>query len=220
MMTEKSRFPAADLYCITAHRFSLGRANVDVVKEMLAAGIKVIQYREKDFSMLRKYRECIAIRDLTAQYRACFIVNDDVHLALAVQADGVHIGQDDLPVEKVRPLVGDKMIIGLSTHSPEQADQAVASGIADYIGVGPLYGTAIKKEPMAPVGLGYLDYVVSRHRIPFVAIGGIKQHNIADVARHGASCICLVSEIVGAPDIKVMIQTLRHLVQKAKDGCS
>ncbi len=219
-MNAQRLFPETDLYCITAARFSLGRSNIDVVKEMLEAGIKIIQYREKDFSMLCKYRECIAIRELTAHHGACFIVNDDVHLALAVQADGVHVGQDDLPVEKVRQLVGDKMIIGLSTHSPQQADQAVASGIADYIGVGPLYGTAIKKEPMAPVGLGYLDYVVSRHDLPFVAIGGIKQHNIGEVARHGASCICLVSEIVGAPDINAMIASLRDRIRRAKGSNS
>jgi len=212
------QIPETDLYCITAARFSLGRSNIEVVKEMLAAGIKIIQYREKDFSMLQKYRECIAIRDLTAQYSACLIVNDDVHLALATEADGVHVGQDDLPVVKVRQLVGGKMIIGLSTHSPEQADRAVASGVADYIGVGPLYGTAIKKEPMPAVGLGYLDYAVSHHHIPFVAIGGIKKHNIGDVVRHGASCICLVSEITGAPDIQAMIRSLRGLIRQARDG--
>ncbi len=215
-MNAVRKFPETDLYGITAARFSLGRSNTEIVKDMLAAGIKIIQYREKDYSMLQKHRECIAIRDLTAQHGACFIVNDDVHLALATEADGVHVGQDDLPVAKVRQLVGDKMIIGLSTHSPEQADQAVASGIADYIGVGPLYGTAIKKEPMPAVGLGYLDYVVSHHRIPVVAIGGIKQHNIVEVVRHGASCICLVSEIVGAPDIKAMVRSLRSLIRQAQ----
>ncbi|MBI2850056.1 MAG: thiamine phosphate synthase, partial [Chloroflexi bacterium] len=206
---KQSRFPETDIYCITASQFSLGRSNLDVVRQMLEAGIKIIQYREKDFSMLQKYRECVAIRDMTAQNGACFIVNDDVHLALAVESDGVHVGQDDLPVEKVRELVGDKMLIGLSTHSPEQADRAVEEGIADYIGVGPLYGTNLKKEPMAPVGLGYLDYVVSRHKIPFVAIGGIKEHNVSEVVKHGASCVCLVTEIVGARDIGAKIQSIR-----------
>jgi thiamine-phosphate pyrophosphorylase len=148
--------------------------------------------------------------------KACFIVNDDVHLALAVEADGVHVGQDDLPVEKVRELAGDRMLIGLSTHSPEQADKAVADGIADYIGVGPLYGTAIKKEPMAAVGLEYLDYVVGHHRIPFVAIGGIKEHNVGEVVRHGARCVCLVSEIVGAPDIGAKVRAIRERFAAAR----
>jgi len=212
---KSNRFPATDLYCITASRFSLGRSNEEVVKQMLEAGIKLVQYREQEFSMLKKYRECLAIRDLTARYNACFIVNDDVHLALAVEADGVHVGQDDLPVEKVRGLVGDRMLIGLSTHSPAQADQAAKLDI-DYIGVGPLYQTFTKKDVHAPVGLQYLDYVVQHHQIPFVAIGGIKQSNVADVVKHGATCVALVTEIVGAKDIGAMIRAVRSEISKAK----
>ncbi len=215
---KKSRFPETDIYCITASSFSLGRSNLEVVKQMLEAGIKIIQYREKDFPMLQKYNECLGIRDLTAQHGACFIVNDDVHLALAVESDGIHVGQDDLPVNKVRELVGDKMLIGLSTHSPEQADMAAKEEVADYIGVGPLYGTNLKKEPMAPVGLGYLDYVVSHHKMPFVAIGGIKEHNVTEVIKHGASCVCLVTEIVGARDIGAKIKSIRVQIAEAKEN--
>jgi len=194
----------------------MGRSNLEVVHQMLEAGIKIIQYREKDFPMRQKYQECLAIRNMTAGYHVSFIINDDIHLALAVESDGVHIGQDDLPVEKVRELVGDKMLIGLSTHSPEQADRAVQSGIVDYIGVGPLYQTFTKKDVIPPVGIGYLDYVVSHHRIPFVAIGGIKENNVAEVIKHGATCICLVTEIVGAPDIAAQIQAIREQISKAK----
>ena len=218
MRKQRRHFPETDIYCITANRFSLGRSNLDVVRQILEAGVKIVQYREKDFSMLQKYRECVAIRDLTARHGAIFIVNDDVHLALAVESDGIHVGQDDLPVEKVREIVGDKMLLGLSTHSPDQARRAVTSGIVDYIGVGPLYGTAIKKEPMAAVGLEYLDYVVNHHRIPFVAIGGIKEHNVAEVIKHGATCVCLVSEIVGAENIGGKIQAIRAQISKATKG--
>ncbi len=170
--------------------------------------------------MRQKYLECLAIRDLTARYNACFIINDDIHLALAVEWDGVHVGQDDIPVEKTRELVGDKMLIGLSTHSPKQADEAVKSGEADYIGVGPLYQTFTKKDVQPPVGLGYLDYVVSHHRIPLVAIGGIKENNVADVIRHGARCVCLVTEIVGAPNIHARIQAIRKQIRKDREGLS
>jgi thiamine-phosphate pyrophosphorylase len=215
-MPKSRQFPDTDIYGITAHRFSLGRTNVEVVRAMLQAGIRIVQYREKDFSMLQKYRECVQLRDMTADYGACFIVNDDVDLALAVQSDGVHIGQDDLPPRVVRELAGEDMIIGVSTHSPEQADAAVKQGIADYIGVGPLYGTAIKKEPMAPVGLGYLEYVVRQHRIPFVAIGGIKEHNVSEVVAHGGKCVCLVSEIVGAPDIAGKVEAIRARIAAAR----
>jgi len=204
----KRQFPITDLYCITASRYSLGRSNEEVVSAMLAAGIKIVQYREKDLPMQQKYRECLTIKDLCAKHNACFIVNDDVALAMATQADGVHLGQDDLPVDAARKLVGDKMIIGLSTHSPEQVDEAAKLDI-DYIGVGPLYYTETKVDVCAPVGLGYLDYVVKHHRIPFVAIGGIKRSNVADVIKHGASCVALVTEIVGADDIGAIISDIR-----------
>lgn len=215
-MRQLRHFPDNDIYCITASQFSLGRSNLEVVRQMMEAGIKIIQYREKEFPMRQKYQECLAIRDLTARYNACFIVNDDVHLALAVESDGVHVGQDDLPVEKVREIVGDKMLIGLSTHAPEQADEAVKSGVADYIGVGPLYQTFTKKDVQPPVGLGYLNYVVSHHKIPFVAIGGIKKNNVAEVIQHGARCVCLVTEIVGAPDIPAMIQAIRKQIRSVR----
>lgn len=209
------RITDTDLYCITASKFSLGRSNQEIVKQLLEAGIKLIQYRENEFTMRQKYRECLVIRDLTAQHNACFIVNDDLDLAMAVEADGIHVGQDDLPVEKVRELAGDKMIIGLSTHSPAQADRAVKLGV-DYIGVGPLFQTYTKKDVCAPVGLEYLDYVVSNHQVPFVAIGGIKQHNIAEVVKHGARCIALVTEIVGSDDTGAMVRTIRSEISRAK----
>jgi thiamine-phosphate pyrophosphorylase len=209
------RITDTDIYCITASAFSLGRSNEEVVKQMLEAGIKLIQYREKDFTMLKKYRECVAIRDLTASCGACFIVNDDLHLAMAVEADGLHIGQEDLPFEKAREIAGDKMIIGLSSHAPAQAEQAVKLGV-DYIGVGPLFQTFTKKDVVPPVGLGYLDYVVKNHHIPFVAIGGIKQGNVADVVKHGATCVAIVTEIVGADDIGARVRALRSEMSKAR----
>jgi thiamine-phosphate pyrophosphorylase len=206
---KESRFPETDLYGITASPFSLGRSNVEVVRQMLEAGIKIIQYREKEYAMLRKYRDCLAIRDLTASYGACFIVNDDVQLALAVEADGVHVGQDDLPVECVRQLAGSHMLIGLSTHSPRQAEEAFASGLVDYIGAGPLYRTFTKTDVQPPVGLGYLEYIAAHAVLPFVAIGGIKENNAREVVKHGAKCLCLVSEITGAPDIGAKIRAIR-----------
>jgi thiamine-phosphate pyrophosphorylase len=215
-LTERRRFPDTDIYCITASQFSLGRSNLAVVRQMLEAGIKIIQYREKEYSMLQKYRECVSIRDLTSRFGALLIIDDDVHLSLAVEADGIHVGQDDLPVEKVRELVGDKMLIGLSTHSREQADKAVESVIADYFGVGPLYKTFTKKDVRPPVGLEYLDYVVKRYNVPFVAIGGIKENNVTDVIKHGANCVCLVTEIVGAREIGSEIRLLRERILQAR----
>ena len=190
-----------DLYCITAEEYSLGRSDVQVVAEMLEAGVRLVQYRAKEKEFRSKYLDCREIRRLTREAGATFIVNDHPDLALMVEADGVHLGQDDYPIGSVRKLVGEEMIIGLSTHSPEQAGDAIRHG-ADYIGVGPLFRTFTKKNVCKPVGLDYLDFAVSRVSIPFVAIGGIKVHNIAEVRRRGARCISVVTEIVGAPDIR------------------
>jgi len=200
---------AADLYGITAEEYSLGRKNPEVVRMMVDAGIKVIQYREKEKKMRAKYQECLEIRKITESVGAVFIVNDHPDLAVLTGADGVHLGQDDLPPGAVRRLVGEEMIIGLSTHSPEQAREAEEGGAVDYIGVGPVFPTSTKKDVCAPVGLSYLDYVVKNIRLPFVAIGGIKEHNAGEVWQRGARCLAMVTEIVGAEDIAAKVRALR-----------
>ncbi|WP_320169617.1 thiamine phosphate synthase [Maridesulfovibrio sp.] len=201
-----------DIYCLTALKFSKGRSNIEVVREMLDNGIKLIQYREKEIKSGQKYRECLEIRKMTREAGAAFIVNDDIDLAMMVEADGVHIGQEDFPVQAVRRLVGEKMAIGLSTHTPEEALGAVEAG-ADYIGVGPIFRTFTKDDVVDPVGFEYLDWVVKNINIPFVAIGGIKEHNIAEVMGRGARCAALVTEIVGADDIGEMIKKLRSAIK-------
>lgn len=197
------------IYGITAEKFSCGRSNIDVARAMIDGGIKVLQYREKRH--LKDYRdileECRQMRKLTREHGVCFIVNDFVDIAMLVDADGVHVGQEDLPVSAVRSLLGPDKIIGLSTHSAEQAKQAELDG-ADYIGVGPLFSTRTKEDVCDAVGLKYLDHVVTHSTLPFVAIGGIKEHNIKDVIDRGAHTICLVTEIVGSEDI---VQTVKRL---------
>ena len=197
------------IYGITAEKFSRGRTNPEVVREMIAGGVAVVQYREKhDAKSFRQmYAECTAIRRLTRDSGVSFIVNDYVELAMMVDADGVHLGQDDLPVAEVRKRVGSK-IIGLSTHNPAQARDALAAGV-DYIGVGPLFATRTKDNVCDPVGLDYLDYVLHNIPLPAVAIGGIKLHNIDRVIAKGARTVCLVTEIVGADDIAGMVRRLR-----------
>jgi thiamine-phosphate pyrophosphorylase len=197
----------AGIYGITALEYSRGRNNIEVVKEMVRGGVSVVQYREKSEKTAReKYEECREIRKITGDSGVLFLVNDFIDIAMLADADGVHIGQDDLPLPGVRKLVGDK-IIGISTHSPEQAEKALAEG-ADYIGVGPIFMTRTKKNVCAPVGLEYLDFVVKNINLPFVAIGGIKENCIEEVASHGAKTIALVTEIVGAPDIAGMVKRL------------
>lgn len=210
---EKNNPLLTDLYCITAEEYSLGRSNTEVVEEWIRAGIKVIQYREKDKAMKEKYQECQKIRELTRAAGVTFIVNDDVDLAMMIGADGVHIGQEDFPLAEVRRLVGNQMIIGISTHSPQEAQAAAAQG-ADYIGVGPVYKTSTKKNVCQPVGLEYLQYVANHIPLPFVAIGGIKADNIAEVIRTGASCVAMITEITQAQDMRGKINELRELIRK------
>jgi thiamine-phosphate pyrophosphorylase len=200
------------VYGITAEKFSAGRTNLDVVRQMIDGGIRLIQYREKRpaKSFAAMLAECRAIRAMTRAAGVLFVVNDYPDLAQLVDADGVHVGQDDFPVAEVRRLIGLDKMIGLSTHNPEQAAAAVAQG-ADYIGVGPIFATATKEDVCAPVGFGYLDHVVRTCPLPFVAIGGIKEHNLHEVLAHGATTVCLVTEIVGAEDIAGTVRRLQAL---------
>jgi thiamine-phosphate pyrophosphorylase len=208
-------FQSAGLYCLTDSKLSCGRNNVMMVEQMLSAGASLVQYREKDQSQLTMYRECLAIRELTRSFGATLIVNDDIALAMAVCADGVHVGQDDLPVPTVRRLVGESMLIGLSTHSPEQAQAAVHIG-ADYIGIGPVYSTLTKKDVGVPVGLAYVDYVARNVALASVAIGGINASNVAEVIRCGADCAAMISDIVSASNVSQKIQLVKKHIQEAR----
>jgi thiamine-phosphate pyrophosphorylase len=201
------------IYCITAEEYSNGRSNIEIVKQMIEAGIKIIQYREKNKKKLVKYEECKVIREITKKAGALLIVNDDVDLALSVEADGIHIGQDDLPIEAVRRLVGEEMIVGLSTHSLEQANDAVKRG-ADYIGVGPIFSTNTKKDVCSPVGFEYLDEVVRYIDLPFVVIGGIKEQNLYEVIEHGAKCVAIITDIISAEDIGSKIKRLKSIINQ------
>ncbi len=210
-MRNKIEIPLG-IYGITGENFANGKTNIECVEAMIKGGIKIIQYREKNKSMGKKLEEARAIREICRKNNVVFIVNDNIDLALLVDADGVHVGQDDLPPSEVRKLIGDNKIIGLSTHSPEQGKKAFENPDVDYIGVGPIFPTTTKDT--APVGLEYLDYVVENLNIPFVAIGGIKEHNIDRIIERGAKRICLVSDIVGAPNIEEKVKFLRSKLEK------
>lgn len=210
---DKKKKLNTDIYAITSAEHALGRGNIKTVASMLDGGIKIIQYREKEKTTREKYQECRIIREMTRQQDALFIVNDDLDIALAVGADGVHVGQDDLPPAKIRKIAGENIIIGLSTHSPQQAEEAFAESVVDYIGVGPIYETKTKKDVGNPVGLTYLEYVAVNIPLPFVVIGGIKEHNIQEVWQKGARCFALSTEIVGAEDILEKVARIRMILK-------
>lgn len=187
------------LYGITGDNFANGKSNYECVEEMIKGGIKIVQYRDKFKSTREKVEEAKAIKKLCHKNNVLFIVNDDVAVAMLVDADGVHVGQDDMKPDDVRKLIGINKIIGLSTHSEEQGMAAYNNENVDYIGVGPIFPTTTKDT--APVGLEYLEFAVKNLHLPFIAIGGIKEYNIDEIIKRGAQRICLVSDIVGAENI-------------------
>lgn len=200
------------IYGITGDNFSNGRSNYFCVEEMIKGGIKIVQYRAKTKDTREKVKEAREIRELCRKNGVIFIVNDNVDIALLVDADGVHIGQEDMHPDDVRKLIGDNKIIGLSTHSEKQGMEAYKNPNVDYIGVGPIFPTTTKDT--TPVGLGYLEYAVKNLDLPFVAIGGIKAHNIDAIIAKGAQRVCLISEIVGADSISDMARNLQEKFNK------
>lgn len=204
------------VYGITAEKFGGGKSNLQTVKEMIEAGIGVIQYREKYKSLREKAAEAKEIRKMTADAGVCLIVNDHPDLALMVDADGLHIGQDDWHPSDVRRIIGNQKILGLSTHNPQQAQEAMTLDI-DYIGAGPLFATQTKDDVCAPVGLDYLEYVSQHSKLPYVAIGGIKLHNLDQVLRYPVEHIALVSEIVESKDMKFLVKQIEDKLKRVRE---
>lgn len=205
-------FQETGVYALTAENLSKGQTNLAVVDALLQAGVRFLQYREKTKTPRAMYEQCLEIRKMTRQAGATFIVNDHIDLALAVDADGVHIGQDDLPPEAARRLIGPDRVLGLSTHAPAQFLRAKESGIVDYVGVGPVFATQTKADVCAAVGLDYVRFAAADGALPFVAIGGIKPDNLAQVAAAGARTVAVVSALVGAPDIGAKTAQLREIL--------
>ncbi len=175
-------------------------AGMDIVPALLDAGIKGIQLRDKNITRRELYDAALKLRSLTSRYSAMLIINDYPDLAIASEADGVHLGQDDLPLAEAKKIVSDK-IIGISTHSMQQALDAFRGG-ADYIGFGPVFST-MTKDAGAPKGLDTLGQVAAAVNIPVVAIGGINQDNVDSVASAGCSSVAVISALMGEnPDIK------------------
>lgn len=201
------------LYVITGEQFHPGRDLITVMEEAILGGVDIIQLRDKKSSKRDVLQKAVMLRELTRKHNVTFIVNDYIDVALAVGADGIHLGQDDLPLPLARKIVGD-MIIGISTHSIDEARLAEREG-ADYIGVGPVYATKSKEDVVSPVTTSYVRAVASEIRIPFVAIGGINLHNVDQVLEAGASRICAISEIVGNEDVRGTCESFVWKIERA-----
>lgn len=186
-------FPRNHIIYLLTDRTFAGHSHSHIVRKAIAAGIRTIQVREKLMTKKELYREALRIRQLTAG-RATFIMNDYIDIALSVNADGVHLGQDDMPLPEARRIMGKKKIIGISTHSVKQAIEAERGG-ADYIGFGPMFHTATK-DAGRPRGLNMLREVRRHVRIPVVAIGGISPENVSSVMSAGADAVAVMSAIL------------------------
>ncbi len=207
------------LYVLTDHDLSRGRSNAEVVKEAMAGGADAIQLRGKDYAAKRLVQEALILRDITREAGVPFIVNDRVDVALAADADGVHLGQDDLPISWARRLLGKDRIIGISTHNLEEAIQAEKDG-ADYISIGSVFPTTTKPDARPLVGLEVIADIKRNVSIPVVAIGGINEENVAQVAETGVDCIAVISAVVSAVDTRKAAKNLRERFLAAKQKSS
>lgn len=206
----------ACLCVITDAGLASGKDHVAVADAALAGGADVIQLRDKRGSLRDLLPQARAIQALCRGRGATFIVNDRVDLALAADADGAHVGQDDLPAEAARRLLGPGRLLGISTHDAAQARVAMAAG-ADYIGFGPMFATGTKETGYTPRGLAALAGIRALvGPLPILAIGGITLDNVAEVIRAGATAPAVISAVVAAPDISGAAAAFRAQVLAAR----
>ena len=202
------------LYVITDQELRPGRTHVEIAAAALEGGARIIQIRDRNASDREFYKAALEIRRITAEAGALFIVNDRVHIAAAVRADGVNVGQTDLPARAVRRILGSHALIGVSAADIEQAAQARIDG-ANYVGLGPVFPTSTKLDAGPVTGLETLKNVVELVNVPVIAIGGIDASNIGSVAATGAACVAVVSAVVCADD---MVKATADLAKSFQDA--
>lgn len=187
----------------------------EIALSLLRGGARAIQLRDK----LSTFEELIAegrkLRQLTSEFGASLLVNDNPYLAREIDADGVHLGQSDMHVDFAREVIGSDKIIGLSTHNRQQALAAQLLAV-DYIGVGPIYATTSKKSEWTPLGTPHVRWIRRTIRLPMVAIGGIDFERAIDVTAAGAQNVAVLSAIMSAKDIETETRRLREAVETAR----
>ena len=189
----------------------LGRNNVDVAKGLIAAGVTIIQYREKHKKWRAKYEEASAIARLCHDHDVTFIMNDSTDLAIACGADGIHVGQDDAPAQVVRQLAGPDVFIGVSTNTIDEMKQAKADG-ADYVGFGPMFPTQSKDDADDVVSKEAKAFALN-FSLPVVTIGGISLDNIRSLYDEGFRSFAMISAIVGKKDMNQAVPDIRRILQ-------
>ena len=208
--------PDFSLYLVTDRELSRGRSIVEIVRAALAGGVTCVQLREKLASTRDFLTEAMAVRTLLTGTGVPLVINDRIDVALAVDADGVHLGQTDMPIREARRIVSKKMFIGISAECLEHAIQAERAG-ADYVGVSPVFSTPTKTDTAPPLGLAGIAAMRAAVSIPLVGIGGIGPANAASVIRAGCDGAAVVSAIVSAPNPMRAAAELKTIIDAAKE---
>jgi thiamine-phosphate pyrophosphorylase len=202
------------IYLVTDRGLCRGRLLLDVVAQAVKGGAACVQLREKEMSTRAFVEEALAVKKILAPHRIPLMINDRIDVALACGADGVHIGQEDMPYETARCLLGPKAIIGLSVETWEDVEAAQKREV-DYIGVSPVFATSTKTDTKEPWGLEGLRQIKAFSRHPLVAIGGISEANAREVTEAGADCLAVVSAICSADDPVGATARLKHVFDEA-----
>lgn len=209
--------PSYDLCVITRNVEHLNRTHLDVARAALEGGATIIQFRDKELDSRALLDLATQLRQLTRARGATFIVNDRVDIALASDADGVHLGQDDLPISAARGILGPHALIGASATTPPEALAAQQAG-ASYLGVGPIFPTPSKADAGEAIGLTALTEIRRAVTIPVLAIGGLTCENIPGVIHAGADGIAVISAVAEAPDMAAAAANLLCCLQQARRG--
>lgn len=204
-----------NIYLITSQNDMDDSEFIDRIALILNAGVKLIQYREKNKTAKEMINIAKKLRQLCSMYDALLIINDRIDIAKIVDADGVHLGQDDIDINSARKLLGEDKIIGISTHKPDDAIIAQENN-ADYIGVGPVFKTPTKPTT-TPVGLEYVKWVSQNIKIPFYAIGSIDETNVNEVINAGATRVAAIRALMNASDINKTVSKFNEVLNNANN---
>jgi thiamine-phosphate pyrophosphorylase len=207
--------PDYSLYLVTDQGLARGRSSLEIAAAAIQGGATMVQYRAKAATTRAMVEEARSLLELCRSKGVPLIINDRADVALAVGADGLHVGQDDLPAAIARRLLGSTRILGVSVGSPEEARRALADG-ADYLGASPVFSTPTKRDAPSPMGIEGLRSLAAAAGAPVVAIGGIDAANAAAVIEAGAAGIAVVSAIVAAENVEDAARSLRTVVDRAK----
>jgi thiamine-phosphate pyrophosphorylase len=205
------------LYLVTDSALAMGRPLLDVVRAAVDGGVTCVQVREKEIPSRAYIDRLLSVRALLRERAIPLFVNDRVDIALAVEADGIHLGQTDMPLAMAKRVAAGRLVVGVSCEAPGDALDAERGG-ADYVSVSPVFATPTKTDTAPALGIEGLRAIRSAVRLPVVAIGGINGTNAGDIIGAGADGICVVSAIVSAPDPRAAAAALREIVERARHG--